>query len=121
MTNSELSVLECYYQPFEAALMFQFKLSQRRQKIVLNIFMFVSDLQTALCFKIQDDCTALIKENAAISAQVVELRKQIDMVSFIQLLKFWLLFPRFFLNYCIRKQISPPFSRFVGDTLGEDV
>lgn len=120
MTNSELSVLECYYQPFEAALMFQFKLSQRRQKIVLNIFMFVSDLQTALCFKIQDDCTALIKENAAISAQVVELRKQIDMVSFIQLLKFWL-FPRFFLNYCIRKQISPPFSRFVGDTLGEDV
>lgn len=29
--------------------------------------------------KIQDDCTALIKENAAISAQVVELRKQIDM------------------------------------------
>ncbi|XP_073251305.1 uncharacterized protein [Porites lutea] len=29
--------------------------------------------------KIQDDCTALIKENAAISAQVIELRKQIDM------------------------------------------
>ncbi|XP_068706076.1 myosin-6-like isoform X2 [Montipora foliosa] len=29
--------------------------------------------------KIQDDCTALIKENAALSAQVVELRKQIDM------------------------------------------
>ncbi|XP_074607901.1 uncharacterized protein LOC141860639 [Acropora palmata] len=29
--------------------------------------------------KIQDDCTALIKENAALSAQVVELQKQIDM------------------------------------------
>ena len=31
--------------------------------------------------QIQDDCTALIKENAALSAQVVELQKQIDMVS----------------------------------------
>ena len=49
--------------------------------------MFVPDWQTALRFKIQDDCTALIKENAAISAQVVELRKQIDMVSLIELLK----------------------------------
>lgn len=29
--------------------------------------------------KIQDDCTALIKENAALSAQVIELQKQIDM------------------------------------------
>ena len=36
---------------------------------------------TVFFFQIQDDCTALIKENAAISAQVVELRKQIDMVS----------------------------------------
>ena len=31
--------------------------------------------------QIQDDCTALIKENAALSAQVVELQKQIDMAS----------------------------------------
>lgn len=28
--------------------------------------------------KIQDDCTSLIKENAALAAQVIELRKQID-------------------------------------------
>ena len=36
---------------------------------------------TSLFMQIQDDCTALIKENAALSAQVVELQKQIDMVS----------------------------------------
>ena len=36
---------------------------------------------TSLFLQIQDDCTALIKENAALSAQVIELQKQIDMVS----------------------------------------
>ncbi|XP_020909478.1 uncharacterized protein LOC110247389, partial [Exaiptasia diaphana] len=35
------------------------------------------DVQGSL--KIQDDCTALIKENAALAAQVIELQKHIDM------------------------------------------
>ena len=34
-----------------------------------------------LFIQIQEDCTSLIKENAALAAQVVELRKQIDAVS----------------------------------------
>lgn len=50
-------------------------------------------------FQIQDDCTALIKENAAISAQVVELRKQIDMVS-----------PRFS-NGCVKSVV------YIGDKM----
>ena len=32
-------------------------------------------------FQISDDCAALVKENAALSAQVIESRKQLDMVN----------------------------------------
>ncbi|XP_032219078.1 ELKS/Rab6-interacting/CAST family member 1 [Nematostella vectensis] len=38
-----------------------------------------SERDRSLRNKVQDDCTALIKENAALAAQVVELQKHIDM------------------------------------------